>query len=59
MKKNLLFVTAGSILVIVILYFIFSPAAAGLGGDIIVPVKSGSFTTEITTTGELKAQMSV
>src|SRR5690554_2445848 len=59
MKKNLLFVTAGSILVIVILYFIFSPAAAGLGGDIIVPVKSGSFTVEITTTGELKAQRSV
>src|SRR5690554_1804157 len=59
MKKNLIFVTAGSILAIVILYFIFSPSATGLGGDIIVPVKSGSFTVEITTTGELKAQRSV
>lgn len=44
---------------IVILYFIFSPDATGLGGDIIVPVKSGQFTVEITTTGELKAQRSV
>lgn len=59
MKKNLIFVIAGSILAIVILYFIFSPVATGLGGDIIVPVRSGQFTVEITTTGELKAQRSV
>jgi HlyD family secretion protein len=59
MKKNLIFVVAGSILAIVVLYLIFSPAATGLGGDIIVPVKSGEFTVEITTTGELKAQRSV
>src|SRR5690554_3582625 len=59
MKKNLIFVIAGSILAIVLLYFIFSPVATGLGGDIIVPVKSGQFTVEITTTGELKAQRSV
>lgn len=59
MKKNLIFVIAGSILAIVILYFVFSPAATGGGGDIIVPVKSGPFTVDITTTGELKAQKSV
>lgn len=59
MKKNLIFVVAGSILAIVVLYLIFSPTATGLGGDIIVPVKSGEFTVEITTTGELKAQRSV
>lgn len=59
MKKNLIFVIAGSVLAIVVLYFIFSPEATGLGGDIIVPVKSGQFTVEITTTGELKAQRSV
>src|SRR5690606_28882444 len=58
MKKNLIFVVAGSILAIVVLYLIFSPTATGLGGDIIVPVKSGEFTVEITTTGELKAQRS-
>src|SRR5690554_5292724 len=59
MKKNLIFVVAGSILAIVVLYLIFSPTATGLGGDIIVPVKSGPFTVEITTTGELKAEKSV
>jgi len=59
MKKNLIFVVAGSILAIVVLYLIFSPTATGLGGDIILPVKSGEFTVEITTTGELKAQRSV
>lgn len=59
MKKNLVFVIAGSILAILILYFIFSPGSTGVGGDIIVPVKSGPFTVEITTTGELKAQKSV
>ncbi|MEX2591670.1 MAG: efflux RND transporter periplasmic adaptor subunit [Anditalea sp.] len=59
MKKNLIFVIAGSVLAIVVLYFIFSPGATVLGGDIIVPVKSGQFTVEITTTGELKAQRSV
>jgi multidrug efflux pump subunit AcrA (membrane-fusion protein) len=59
MKKNLIFIIAGSVLAIVILYFIFSPGAAVSGGDIIVPVKSGPFTVEITTTGELKAQKSV
>lgn len=59
MKKNLIFIIAGSILAIVVLYFIFSPGNAVLGGDIIVPVKSGPFTVEITTTGELKAQRSV
>jgi multidrug efflux pump subunit AcrA (membrane-fusion protein) len=59
MKRNLIFIIAGSILAIVILYFIFSPVATGLNGDIIVPVKSGPFTVEITTTGELKAQRSV
>ncbi len=59
MKKNLIFVIAGSILAIVVLYYIFSPGTTGLGGDIIVPVKSGPFTVEITTTGELKAQKSV
>jgi len=59
MKKNLIFVIAGSVVAIIILYFIFSPGATGIGGDIIVPVKSGAFTVEITTTGELKAQRSV
>jgi HlyD family secretion protein len=58
MKKNLIFVIAGSVLAIIILYFIFSPGAPGVGSDIIVPVKSGPFTVEITTTGELKAQRS-
>ena len=55
MKKNLIFVIAGSVVAIVILYFIFSPGATGIGSDIIVPVKSGPFTVEIATTGELKA----
>lgn len=59
MKKNLIFVIAGSVVAILILYFIFSPGATGVGTDIIVPVKTGSFTVEITTTGELKAQRSV
>ena len=59
MKKNIIFIIAGSVLAIVMLYFIFSPGATGLSGDIIVPVESGSFTVEITTTGELKAQRSV
>lgn len=59
MKKNLIFVIAGSVVAIVILYFIFSPGATGIGSDIIVPVKSGPFTVEIATTGELKAQRSV
>src|SRR5690554_4124570 len=59
MKKNLIFITAGSVLAIIILYFIFSPGSTGLSNDIIVPVKSGNFTVEITTTGELKAQRSV
>jgi len=59
MKKNLIFIIAGSVVAIVILYFIFSPGATGIGSDIIVPVKSGPFTVEIMTTGELKAQRSV
>lgn len=59
MKKNFIFITAGSVLAIIILYFIFSPGSTGLSNDIIVPVKSGNFTVEITTTGELKAQRSV
>lgn len=59
MKKNLIFVIAGSILAIIVLYFVFSPGSTGAGGDIIVPVKSGPFTVEITTTGELKAQRSM
>src|SRR5690606_6348034 len=58
MKKNLIFVIAGSALAIIILYFIFSPGALGLGSGIIVPVKCGLFTVEIRNTGELKAQRS-
>ncbi|WP_460543518.1 efflux RND transporter periplasmic adaptor subunit [Echinicola sediminis] len=59
MKKNLIFVAAGSIVAIFILYFIFSPTASGDGADVIVPVKKGKFAVEIATTGELKALRSV
>jgi len=59
MKKNLIFVAAGSVVAILLLYFIFSPTASGDGVDIIVPVKKGKFTVEIATTGELKALRSV
>ncbi|MBD8490147.1 efflux RND transporter periplasmic adaptor subunit [Echinicola sp. CAU 1574] len=59
MKKNLMFVAAGSVVAIVLLYFIFSPTASGDGVDIIVPVNKGKFSVEIATTGELKALRSV
>ncbi|QDH81385.1 HlyD family efflux transporter periplasmic adaptor subunit [Echinicola soli] len=59
MKKNLLFVAVGSVVAILVLYFIFSPTASGDGADIIVPVEKGKFTVEIATTGELKALRSV
>ncbi|UCS93403.1 efflux RND transporter periplasmic adaptor subunit [Echinicola marina] len=59
MKKNLIFVGLGSVAVIVLLYFIFSPTASGGAADLIVPVRKGDFTVEITTTGELKALRSV
>ncbi|WP_215224568.1 efflux RND transporter periplasmic adaptor subunit [Echinicola shivajiensis] len=59
MKKNLIFVGLGSVAAIVLLYFIFSPTASGGAADLIVPVRKGDFTVEITTTGELKALRSV
>lgn len=59
MKKNLLFVVAGSVVAVLLLYFIFSPTASGDGVDILVPVRKGEFTVEIATTGELKALRSV
>lgn len=59
MKKNLLFVAAGSIVAIIILYFIFFPSVTSDGSDIIVSVEKSDFTVEIATTGELKALRSV
>lgn len=59
MKKNLLFIAGGSIVAILLLYFIFSPTAARDGSDIMVSVEKGKFAVEIATTGELKALRSV
>jgi multidrug efflux pump subunit AcrA (membrane-fusion protein) len=59
MKKNLIYVAIGSVVVIGALYFFFASGSAGVENDILASVKKGEFRVEITTTGELEALRSV
>jgi HlyD family secretion protein len=59
MKKSLLIALGCTVVVLVVLYRIFAPAAVLEGSDLIVGAKKGKFRVEITTTGELRAQRSV
>ncbi|MEX2566783.1 MAG: efflux RND transporter periplasmic adaptor subunit [Cyclobacteriaceae bacterium] len=59
MKKNLIYVAIGSIVVIAALYFFFSSGGPGSSNDILASVRKGEFKVEITTSGELEALRSV
>jgi multidrug efflux pump subunit AcrA (membrane-fusion protein) len=59
MKKNLIYVALGSILVIGVLYFFFASSSTGLENNILATVDQGEFRIEITTSGELEALRSV
>lgn len=59
MKKNLIYVAIGSLVVIVILYLFFTQGGPGASNDILASVRQGKFKVEITTTGELEALRSV
>ncbi|WP_143962044.1 efflux RND transporter periplasmic adaptor subunit [Litoribacter populi] len=59
MAKNLLIVLGSTVVVILILYKVFSPGTSTEGSDLIVAAKKGKFKVEIMTTGELRAQRSV
>ena len=58
MKKNLIIIVV-SITVITVGYFIVQGSSNEETADIVVPVKSGRFTVEIETSGELEAKNSV
>jgi multidrug efflux pump subunit AcrA (membrane-fusion protein) len=59
MKKNLIYVALGSILVIGVLYFFFASGSTGIENNILSTVEKGEFRIEITTSGELEALRSV
>ena len=59
MKRNLIYVAIGSILVIGALYFFFGSGSTGVENNILATVEQGEFRIEITTSGELEALRSV
>ncbi|WP_339923463.1 efflux RND transporter periplasmic adaptor subunit [uncultured Cyclobacterium sp.] len=59
MKRNLIYVAIGSILVIGGLYFFFASGSTGVENNILATVEQGEFRIEITTSGELEALRSV
>lgn len=58
MKKKLL-IGAGTLVALVLAYFVFSEGESGGTADILTSVKKGPFKIEIETTGELEAKNSV
>lgn len=59
MKRNLIYVVLGSLLVIGALYFFFASGSTGMENNILATVEKGEFRVEITTSGELEALRSV
>lgn len=59
MKRNLIYVALGSLLVIGALYFFFASGSTGVENNILATVEKGEFRVEITTSGELEALRSV
>jgi len=58
MKKYSLIII-GAVVVVVVLFFTFKGAGKSEINEVILPVKSGKFVVDITTTGELEAKNSV
>lgn len=59
MKKKIFIAGSIGIILVILLYLVFSPKVTGEGPDLIVAAKKGDFKVEITTTGELKALRSM
>ena len=58
MKKYSL-ITIGAVVVVVVLFFTFKGTGKSEVNEVLLPVKSGKFVVDITTTGELEAKNSV
>ncbi|MFA8301025.1 MAG: efflux RND transporter periplasmic adaptor subunit [Hyphomicrobiales bacterium] len=58
MKRKSIIYLAGLIVAVVVVYFVFSPDDKSSQETIVVPVKTGEFVINVTTTGELEAKNS-